>query len=40
MTHYFIPAWYPEQRTWYDNTNNWYNMWSTARFDDTINQLR
>lgn len=40
MKHYFIPSWYPEQRTWYDNTNSWYNMWSTARFDDTINQLR
>ncbi|HEM5659397.1 TPA: accessory Sec system glycosyltransferase Asp1 [Streptococcus suis] len=40
MKHYFIPSWYPEHRTWYDNTNSWYNMWATARFDDTINQLR
>ncbi|MCL4935647.1 accessory Sec system protein Asp1 [Streptococcus suis] len=40
MLYYFIPSWYPEQRTWYDNTTNWYSMWSSARFDDTINQLR
>ncbi|HEL2401372.1 TPA: accessory Sec system protein Asp1 [Streptococcus suis] len=40
MTYYFIPSWYPDYRPWYDNTTNWYSMWSIARFDDTINQLR
>ncbi len=37
---YFIPAWYPEGRTWYDDTYIWYRRPIGSRFDDSINQLR
>ncbi|HFI0150649.1 TPA: accessory Sec system protein Asp1 [Streptococcus suis] len=40
MMFYFIPSWYPEKRTWYDNTELWYRRNMSSYFDDTINQLR
>lgn len=38
--YYFIPAWYPQGRTWYDNTDLWYRSFHRISFDDSINQLR
>ncbi|HFI0352093.1 TPA: accessory Sec system protein Asp1 [Streptococcus suis] len=37
---YFIPSWYPEDRTWYDNTRIWYRGSMASYFDDSINQMR
>lgn len=37
--YYFIPAWYPQERKWYDNTEVWYYS-QRIGFDDSINQLR
>lgn len=38
--YYFVPAWYPPQRTWYDNTDRWYFPRLRIDFDDIINQMR
>lgn len=37
--YYFVPAWYPKDRPWYDNSEVWYRSGSHD-FDDSISQLR
>ncbi|MBF0787143.1 MULTISPECIES: accessory Sec system protein Asp1 [unclassified Streptococcus] len=37
---YFIPAWYNQQRPWYDNTPLWFRVFERMTFDDTVNQLK
>lgn len=37
---YFIPAWYPQQRPWYDDTPLWFRVFERMTFDDTVNQLK
>lgn len=37
---YFIPAWYHQQRPWYDDTPLWFRVFERMTFDDTVNQLK
>ncbi|MBF0778472.1 accessory Sec system protein Asp1 [Streptococcus cuniculi] len=37
---YFIPAWYPKERPWYDGTAPWFRVFERMSFDDTVNQLK
>lgn len=37
---YFIPAWYNQERPWYDDTPFWFRVFERMTFDDTVNQVK
>ncbi|KHD44389.1 accessory Sec system protein Asp1 [Streptococcus hongkongensis] len=38
--YHFIPAWYPTDRVWYDDTKEWGFVNHRLQFDDTVNQVK
>lgn len=38
--YHFIPAWYGQDRVWYDDTQEWTHVNQFLQFDDSVNQIR
>ncbi|RFE02784.1 accessory Sec system protein Asp1 [Streptococcus parauberis] len=38
--YHFIPAWYPTNRIWYDDSKEWGFVNHRLQFDDTVNQVK